>query len=77
MVVKMSEYPPWSARVILNGHEYVAVTAHSEGTGFTKEGNCFTAIADTQGLARVADALSHRRGARRAWRLPPGGGSGC
>ena len=37
---------------------YVAVAAQGEGIGFTKEGNCFTGIADPQGLARVADALS-------------------
>jgi hypothetical protein len=42
--------------VILNGHEYVAVAAQADGTGFTKEGNCFTEIADPQRLARVADA---------------------
>jgi hypothetical protein len=58
MVIKMSGHPPWPAQVILNGHEYVAVAAQGEGIGFTKEGNCFTGIADPQGLARVADALS-------------------
>ena len=42
--------------MILNGHEYVAVAAQGEGIGFTKEGNCFTEIADPQRLARVADA---------------------
>jgi hypothetical protein len=34
----------------------VAVAAQGEGIGFTKEGNCFTEIADPQCLARVADA---------------------
>jgi hypothetical protein len=58
MVVKMSGHPPWPAQVILNGHEYAAVAAQGEGTGFVKEGNCFTEVADPQGLARVADALS-------------------
>jgi hypothetical protein len=58
MTVKMSGHPPWPAQVILNGHEYVAVAAQGEGIGFVKEGNCFTGIADPQGLARVADALS-------------------
>ncbi len=56
MVVKMSGHPPWPAQVILNGHEYVAIAARGEGIGFVKEGNCFTGIADPQGLARVADA---------------------
>jgi hypothetical protein len=58
MVIKMSGHPPWPAQVILNGHEYVGVTAQAEGIGLVKEGNCFTGIADPQGLARVADALS-------------------
>src|SRR2546425_513509 len=53
---KMPGPPPFGAQVILNGHEYVAVAAQGEGIGFTKEGNCFTEIADPQRLARVADA---------------------
>jgi hypothetical protein len=56
LVIKMSGHPPFGAQVILNGHEYVAVAAHAAGLGFTKEGNCFTEIADPQRLARVADA---------------------
>src|SRR6266576_40637 len=56
LVIKMSGHPPFGAQVILNGHEYVAVAAHAEGTGFVKEGNCFTEIADPRRLARVADA---------------------
>jgi hypothetical protein len=56
LVIKMSGHPPFGAQVILNGHEYVAVAAQGEGIGFTKEGNCFTEIADPQRLARVADA---------------------
>jgi hypothetical protein len=58
VTVKMSGHPPFGAQVILNGHEYVACQARAEGIGFTKEGNCFTGIADPQGLAQVADALS-------------------
>ena len=56
LAVKMSGHPPFGAQVMLNGHEYVAVAAQGEGIGFTKEGNCFTEIADPQRLARVADA---------------------
>jgi hypothetical protein len=56
LAIKMSGHPPFGAQVILNGHEYVAVAAQAEGIGFTKEGNCFTEIADPQRLARVADA---------------------
>jgi hypothetical protein len=56
LTIKMSGHPPFGAQVMLNGHEYVAVAAQGEGIGFTKEGNCFTEIADPQRLARVADA---------------------
>jgi hypothetical protein len=58
VTIKMSGHPPFGAQVILNGHEHVAAAARAAGIGFAKEGNCFTEIADPQGLARVADALS-------------------
>ncbi len=58
LTVKMSGHPPFSAQVILNGHEYVACAAQAEKIGFTKEGNCFTEIADPRGLAQIADTLS-------------------
>ena len=58
VTIKMSGHPPFPAQVILNGHEYVAAAARAAGIGFAKEGNCFTGIADPQGLAQVADTLS-------------------
>jgi hypothetical protein len=58
VTIKMSGHPPFGAQVILNGHEYVAAQAQAAGIGFTKQGNCFTAVADPQALARVADTLS-------------------
>ncbi|MGH3514295.1 MAG: hypothetical protein ACRDRB_18785, partial [Pseudonocardiaceae bacterium] len=58
VTIKMSGHPPFGAQVILNGHEYVAAAARSAGIGFTKQGNCFTAVADPAGLAQVADTLS-------------------
>jgi hypothetical protein len=58
VTIKMSGHPPFGAQVILNGHEYVARQAQVAGVGFTMEGNCFTAVADPQGLAQVADTLS-------------------
>ena len=57
VTIKMSGHPPFPAQVILNGHEHVAAQARAAGIGFSKDGNCFTEIADPQGLARVADAL--------------------
>jgi hypothetical protein len=58
VTIKMSGHPPFGTRVILNGHEYVAAQARKAGIGFTKQGNCFTAVADPAGLAQVADTLS-------------------
>jgi hypothetical protein len=58
VTIKMSGHPPFGAQVILNGHEYVACAARAAGIGFTKDGNCFTAVANPAGLAQVADALS-------------------
>jgi hypothetical protein len=61
VTIKISGHPPFPAQVILNGHEYVACQARKAGIGFTKEGNCFTSIADTSGLATVAATLSEQR----------------
>ena len=58
MTIKMSGHPPFGAQIILNGHEYAARQATAAGIAFTKVGNCFTAVADPAGLARIADALS-------------------
>jgi hypothetical protein len=58
LTVKMSGHPPFGAQVILNGHKWVACQAQTAGIGYTKEGNCFTAVADPQALAQVADTLS-------------------
>ena len=58
VTIKMSGHPPFGAQIILNGHEYVARQAAAAGIAFSKVGNCFTAVADPAGLARIADALS-------------------
>ena len=58
VTIKMSGHPPFGAQIILNGHEFVARQAAGAGIAFTKAGNCFTAVADPAGLARIADALS-------------------
>jgi len=55
---KISGHPPFPAQIIFNGHEYVTCQAQKSGIGFTKEGNCFTHVADVTGLAKIADTLS-------------------
>jgi hypothetical protein len=58
VTIKMSGHPPFGAQVLLNGHEYVARAAQVAGIGLAMEGNCFTAVADPQSLAQIADTLS-------------------
>lgn len=61
ITIKISGHQPFPSQVILNGHEYVACQARKAGIGFTKEGNCFTAIADTPSFAKIAVTLSEQR----------------
>jgi len=46
VTIKMCGHPPFSAQIILNGHEYVACQARKEGLQFTQEGNCFTQVSE-------------------------------
>src|SRR6202011_5426144 len=61
LTIKISGHPPFPAQVILNGHEYVACQARKAGIGFIKDGNCFTAIGNTSGFAKIAETLSEQR----------------
>jgi hypothetical protein len=67
VTIKISGHPPFPAQIICNGHEYVACQAQKAGIGFTKEGNCFTHVADVTGLAKIADTLSEESAIGR-WR---------
>ncbi len=58
ITIKMAGHPPFGAQIILNGHEYVACQARKRHLTFTKEGNCFTHLADPARLARIADTLA-------------------
>jgi hypothetical protein len=57
VTVKICGHPPFTAQVLLNGHEHVACQAGRAGISFVKEGNCFTAVSNARGLAGVADTL--------------------
>jgi len=57
LTIKLCPHPPFTAQIILNGHEYVACQAKKSKIPFTKEDNCFTEISDAAGLARVADTM--------------------
>ena len=60
VTVRMCSHPPFSAQVILNGHEYVACQAKALPGGpieFIKEDNCFVHTSHPEGLQKVADTL--------------------
>lgn len=57
ITIKLCSHPPFSAQIILNGHEYVAIQAKREQINFTKEDNCFTVISDAAALDKVADTM--------------------
>ena len=57
VAIRMCGHPPFSAMIMLNGHEFVAQKATEEKIRFGKEDNCFTELADAPGLQQVADTL--------------------
>ena len=57
VMIKLCGHPPFSAQIVVNGHEFVAHQAEEGGVEFTKEGNCFTEVPDTARLAEIADTL--------------------
>jgi hypothetical protein len=57
IVIKVCGHAPFSALVMLNGHEFVACQARKAGLQFSKDGNCFTEVSDPVAFARVADSL--------------------
>lgn len=58
IVIRFCPHPPFNAKVILNGHEYVARQASKEKLRFMKEGNCFTHIPNAAGFSVIADTMS-------------------
>lgn len=60
VTIKLCGHVPFSAQIMLNGHEYVSSQARKAGIPFQKEGNCFTDVARATDLSKVADALRSR-----------------
>jgi len=57
VMIKLCGHPPFSAQIVVNGHEFVAHRAEDRGIEFTKEGNCFTQVLNTAQMAEIADTL--------------------
>jgi hypothetical protein len=58
LTIKICGQAPFTAQIMLNGHEYVACRARKAGIPFTKEENCFTSSAP--GLDGIAETLRTR-----------------
>ena len=57
VTIKVCGHAPFTAQIMLNGHEYTACRARRAHIPFTQEGNCFTDVSDGADLAKVADTL--------------------
>jgi hypothetical protein len=57
ITIKLCPHPPFTAQIMLNGHEYVATHAKKMNISCKKTDNCFTEVSDAAGLARVADTM--------------------
>ena len=55
LVIRMSGHAPFSAQIMLNGHEYVERQAQKAGISFTKESNCFTQIGNSHRFANLTE----------------------
>lgn len=69
VAIRMCGHAPFSAMIMLNGHEYVASLATKNGVRFSKEGNCFTELANAPGLQLVADTLRSKGAIGRLMRV--------
>ena len=57
IIIRFCPHPPFAAKIILNGHEYVERLARKRKLNFTKEGNCFTHFSNATDLAGVAETM--------------------
>jgi hypothetical protein len=58
VTIGISPHPPFAAKIILNGHEWLAQRANRRGLAYQKHENCLIEITDGQALQELADTLS-------------------
>ena len=58
VTIGISPHPPFAAKIIVNGHEWLAQRAGQRGLVYQKHENCLTEITDAQALQELADTLS-------------------
>jgi hypothetical protein len=57
VTIRLCGHPPFSALIILNGHEWVERTAHQQSVPFVKRSNCFGEDSDLRGIDQIAGRL--------------------
>lgn len=57
VTIRLCGHPPFSALIMLNGHEWVERTAAQQSVSFTKRSNCFVEGSDLRGLDAIAARL--------------------
>ena len=62
ITIKIAGHPPFTAQIILNGHEWVERQEKAKRLSLEKEGNCFTRFSNGEALSRIADTLSIQKG---------------
>ena len=69
VAIGVCSHPPFRARILLNGHEWVARQATHRGLAHRKLGNCFVDVQDPQALTALADRLTdqHIRAVCERW----------
>jgi hypothetical protein len=60
MFVRLCPYFPFSARVCLNQHHWLATRMHADGLRFRQESNAFLTCSDPRRLQALADSLTAR-----------------
>jgi len=58
VTIGISPHPPFAAKIILNGHEWLAQRAERRGLTYQKLDNCLIDITDGKPLQELADTLS-------------------
>jgi hypothetical protein len=58
VTIGMCPHPPFAAKVILNGHNWLAQCAERRGVEYEQRENCFTGFADEAKLQKLADTLN-------------------
>lgn len=62
LTIRMSGHAPFSALIMLNGHEWVGLQEYAQKLSLIKDGNCFTQFSSGEALSKIADTLSIKKG---------------